>query len=72
MPVLRVNHVAVEDVVPGVREVARAGHDKIDDFLGPLFSGHSNPRRRSTCSGQLSSCFWFCGFLVSASTLPAA
>ena len=36
MPVLRVNHVAVEDIVPGVREVARAGHDEIDEFLGTL------------------------------------
>jgi hypothetical protein len=36
VPVLRVNHVAVEDIVPGVREVARAGHDEIDEFLGTL------------------------------------
>lgn len=36
VPVLRVNHVAVEDIVSGVREVARAGHDEIDEFLGTL------------------------------------
>ena len=36
MPVLRVNHIAVEDIVPGVREVVRAGHNKIDEFSGSL------------------------------------
>ena len=36
VPVLRVNHVAVEDIVPGVREVARASHDEIDEFWGTL------------------------------------
>ena len=36
VPVLRVNHAAVEDIVPGVREVARASHDKIDEFSGTL------------------------------------
>jgi hypothetical protein len=34
---LRANHVAVQDVLPGVREVARSGHDKIiDEFPGAL------------------------------------
>jgi hypothetical protein len=37
VPVLRVNHVAVEDIVPGVREVARAGHDEIISFWNPYF-----------------------------------
>ena len=34
---MRANHVAVQDVLPGVREVACAGHDKIiDEFPGAL------------------------------------
>jgi hypothetical protein len=36
VPVLRANHVAVQDILPGVREVARSGHDKIDEFTGTL------------------------------------
>jgi hypothetical protein len=33
---LRANHVAVQDVLRGVWEVARSGHDKIDEFPGTL------------------------------------
>jgi len=34
---LRVNHIAVQDVLPGVRKVTRSGHDKIiDEFPGTL------------------------------------
>ena len=33
---MRPNHLAVEDVLPGVREAARSGHDKIDEFSGTL------------------------------------
>jgi len=33
---LRAHHAAVEDILPGVREVARAGHDEIDEFSGTL------------------------------------
>jgi len=36
VPVLRANHAAVEDIVPGVRKVARASHGKIDEFSGTL------------------------------------
>jgi hypothetical protein len=36
VPVLRANHAAVENIVPGVREVARAGHAKINEFSGTL------------------------------------
>jgi hypothetical protein len=42
VPILRANHVAVQDVLPGVREVAGSGHAKIihakiiDEFPGAL------------------------------------
>jgi len=33
---LRANYVAVQDVLPGVREVVRSGPDKIDEFPGTV------------------------------------
>ena len=36
---MRVNHAAVEVVLRGVREVARAGHGKIDEFSGTFILG---------------------------------
>ena len=36
MPGVRANYAAVENIVPGVREVARGGHDEIDEFSGTL------------------------------------
>ncbi len=58
VPVLRFNHAAVEVVLPGVREVARAGRGKIDElFADAHFGGSSNERRRSICFGQFSWCF---------------
>ena len=36
MPVLRANHAAVEVVLLGVREVARASHGEINEFSGTL------------------------------------
>jgi hypothetical protein len=61
VPVLWVNHIAVEVVVPGVRKVARSS-DKIDEFSGTLIVGDAvgdaqNEQRRSICFGQFSLCF---------------
>lgn len=36
---MRVNHAAVEVILPGVREVARAGHGKIDELFGDTHWG---------------------------------
>jgi hypothetical protein len=63
VPVLRVNYVPVEDVLPGVREGACSGWHKIklaqdkklDKFAGTLiFSGPKSSKEIKTCFGQSS------------------